>query len=148
MSRLLPEWVRPGAEALLVWGSRNEHVERVSVTRITPSGQVVVTGNSRGERRFMMRDFLADGTAQRYEGGPSAGFASIRYLYPLDNPRVPWLLAQEEYRVAWNRVRRGMDRLQKAEEREGLGDPLQYAAALVDALNAWRRAKENLAALS
>lgn len=143
MSENLPEWVEVGAEALLIWGHRDEHVERMSVARITPSRQVVLTGNSRGERRFMLRDFQADGTAHRYEGGTFA--VGSRDLYPMDHPKVPLLLAQQEYRQAWARVRRGMDRLEKAEGREG-GDALQYAAALVDALTTWRRAKENLSA--
>lgn len=141
MARILPEWVRPGAEALLVWGVRDEHIERMSVTKITPSGQVVLNGNSRGERRFMLRDFLDDGTAHRYEGGTFA--TGSRDLYPMDHPKVPRLLAQQEYRQAWGLVRRGMDRLEKAEGREG-GDALQYASALVDALTAWRSAKQRL----
>lgn len=146
MARVLPEWVRPGAEALLVWGHQDEHIERMSVTKITPSGQVVVTGNSRGERRFMLRDFLDDGTAHRYEGGTFA--TGSRDLYPLDHPKVPLLIAKQEYRQAWNRVRRAMDRLEKAETGREQGDSLQYAAALVDALTTWRRAKENLSAFS
>lgn len=146
MARVLPEWVRPGAEALLVWGHRDENIERMSVTKITPTGQVVVTGNSRGERRFMLRDFLDDGTAHRYEGGTFS--TGSRDLYPLDHPKVPLLLAKQEYRQAWHRVRRAMDRLEKAETGREQGDSLQYAAALVDALTTWRRAKENLSAFS
>jgi hypothetical protein len=142
----LPAWVEVGAEALLVWGHQDEHVERMSVTRVTPSGQVVVTGNSRGERRFMARDFQKDGTAHRYEGGTFA--VGSRDLYPLAHPRVPLLLAKQEYRQAWSRVRRAMDRLEKAETGREQGDSLQYAAALVDALTTWRRAKENLSAFS
>lgn len=143
MSESLPAWVEVGAECLLTWGHRGETVERVSVTKITPSGQVVLNGNSKGERRFMLRDFQADGTAYRYL---SQSWSSIN-LYPLDHPKAPLLLAQQEYRQAWSRVRRAMDRLQKAEGRED-GEPMQYASALTDALATWKRSKENLDALS
>lgn len=139
MSRILPEWVRPGAECLLVWGLRDEHVERMSVTRVTPSGQVVVTGNSRGEHRFMLRDFLDDGTAHRYEGGTFS--TASRDLYPLDHPKVPRLLAQQEEQQKWNRVRTAMDRLEK-------GRALSDAAVLAHAMTEWKRTKENLDALS
>jgi hypothetical protein len=145
MTEFLPAWVTVGAECLLVWGLRDENVERMSVTRITPSSQVVLNGNSRGERRFMLRDFQADGTAHRYEGGTFS--TGSRDLYPLDHPKVPLLLAKQEYRQTWNRVLRNMDRLRKAEERQE-GEPVQYAAALETALVAWRRAKENLDAFS
>lgn len=140
MSENLPAWVEVGAETLLVWGRREEHVERMSVTRVTPSGRVVVTGNSRGERRFMLRDFQADGMAHRYEGG-TLGYSQD--LYPMHHPKVPRLLAQQEYKQAWARVRRGMDRLEKTEGREG-GDALQYASELVEALTAWRSAKQRM----
>ena len=137
MTRLLPEWVRPGAEALLMWGNRYEHVERVSVTRITPSGQVVVSDGGRGERRFMLRDFLPNGTAHKYLSG---SYSSID-LYPIDHEKAPLLIAQKEESQAWNRVRRDIGVLEKAKT-------LNDAAALVQSLSNWRRAKENLAALS
>lgn len=135
----LPAWVEVGAEALLVWGYRDEHVERMTVTRITPTGQVVLNGNSRGERRFMARDFQKDGTAHRYEGGTFA--VGSRDLYPLNHPKVPLLLAQQEANRAWARVRRDMGALER-------GKTLNDAAALVQSLTTWRRAKENLSAFS
>lgn len=111
MARILPEWVRPGAEALLVWGVRDEHIERMSVTKITPSGQVVLNGNSRGERRFMLRDFLDDGTAHRYEGGTFA--TGSRDLYPMDHPKVPKLLAKGEETRTRRNVQSGISRWEK-----------------------------------
>lgn len=143
----LPAWVEAGAEALLTWGyHREEHIERMKVIRVTPTGQVVLSGDSRGERRFMLRDFQDDGTAHRYEGGTFA--VGSRDLYPMDHPKVPVLLAQQEYRLAWLKVERAMSRLRDAENGRTQGDSLQYAAALVERLTAWRRAKENLSALS
>lgn len=144
MTEKLPAWVVVGAEALLVWGYQDESIERVSVIRVTPSGQVVVAGNSEYERRFMLRDFSADGTAHRYSGG---SFGHSQRLIPLGDERAPRLLARGEGQAAWNRVRRSMDRFQAAEER-GTGDPMQCATVLADALTAWRRARENLNALS
>lgn len=142
----LPAWVEVGAEALLVWGNRNEHIERMSVTRVTPSGQVVVTGNSRGERRFMLRDFLKDGTAHKYVGGTfSTGSLD---LFPMSHPKVPLLLAQQEYAQAWAKVERSMSRLRDAETGRIQGDSEQYVDALVERLGVWRRAKANLSALS
>lgn len=146
MSESLPAWVEVGAEALLTWGHRDENIERMSVTKITPTGQVVVTGNSRGERRFMLRDFLADGTAHKYVGGTfSTGSLD---LYPLDHPKVPLLLAKQEYAQAWERVRRTMHRFEQAETGRIEGDSEQYVDALIERLTAWRRAKANLSALS
>lgn len=142
----LPAWVQVGAEAILAWGTRNEHVERMSVTRVTPSGQVVVTGNSRGERRFMLRDFQQDGTAHKYVGGTfSTGSLD---LFPMDHPKVPRMLAQQEYALAWAKVERSMSRLREAETGRVQGDSAQYADALIERLAAWRRAKENLSAFS
>src|SRR5690606_14444954 len=129
----LPAWVEEGAEALLVWGYRDEHVKRMTVTRITPTGQVVLNGGSPGECRFMLRDFQDDGTAHRYEGGTFASGA--RDLYPLNHPKVPLLLAQQEANQTWARVRRDIEVLEK-------GKTLNDAAALVQSLAAWRRAKE------
>lgn len=146
MSERLPEWVEVGAEAILTWGLRGEHVERMSVTRVTPSGQVVVTGSSRGERRFMLRDFQKDGTAHRYVGG--AFPASSLYLYPLSHPKVPLLIAKREYVQAWSRVERTMNRLREAETGRTEGDPEQYVDALIEQLATWRQAKVNLSDLS
>lgn len=147
MARVLPEWVRPGAEALLTWGLRDEHIERMSVTKITPTGQVVVTGNSRGERRFMLRDFLDDGTAHKYVNSGGFSMGSLD-LYPMDHPKVPLLLAQQEHAQTWSRVDRAMTRLREAETGRIKGDSQQYADALIERLAAWKRAKENLSAFS
>lgn len=118
----------------------------MSVTRVTPSGQVVVTGNSRGERRFLLRDFQKDGTAHKYVGGTfSTGSLD---LYPLNHPRVPLLLAKQEYAQAWSRVERTMNRLREAETGRIQGDSEQYVDALIERLSVWRRAKANLSALS
>lgn len=145
-AEMLPAWVEVGAEAILAWGTRNEHIERMSVTRVTPSGQVVVTGNSRGERRFMLRDFQQDGTAHKYVGGTfSTGSLD---LFPMDHPKVPRMLAQQEYALAWAKVERSMSRLRDAETGRIQGDSEQYAAALTERLERWRQAKANLSALS
>src|SRR3546814_14053320 len=80
----------------------------------------------------MARDCQKDGTAHRYEGGTFA--VGSRDLYPLSHPKVPLLLAKQEYRQVWARVRRAMDRLEKAETGREQGDSLQYAAALLAAL--------------
>lgn len=140
----LPAWVEVGADALLTFGYRDESVEKVTVTKITPSGQVVLNGQSKGERRFMLRDFQKDGTAHKYVGGTfSTGSLD---LYPLDHPRVPLLIAKQEYRQAWTRVQQTMNRLTDVERQQG--DSEQYVDALIERLGRWRRAKENLAAMS
>lgn len=140
----LPAWVEEGAEALLVWGYRDEHIKQMTVTRITPTGQVVLNGGSPGERRFMLRDFRDDGTAHRYEGGTFASGA--RDLYPMDHPKVPLLLAKRDHQRAWATVKARMDRLERAETGRSDGDALQRAVELTEALDAWRRAKEALQA--
>lgn len=134
----LPAWVEVGAHALVTWGLRDEYVTKVVVTKITPSGQVVLNGGQQNERRFMARDFKADGTAQRWGSGT---FASSYDLYSIDHEKAPRILAQQEQNQAWNRVRRDMDVLEKSKT-------LNDAAALVQSLTAWRRAVENLSALS
>lgn len=105
MTEFLPAWVVVGAEGLLTWGLRDEHVEKMTITKITPSGQVVLNGNSRGERRFMLRDFQSDGTAHRYEGGTFA--TGSRDLYPMDHPKVPEMLAQADERRTRRNVQSG-----------------------------------------
>lgn len=137
MSESLPAWVEVGARCLLVWGRSDENVDQMQVTKITPSGQVVVSDGGRGERRFMLRDFLPNGTAHKYLSG---SYSSID-LYSVDHEKAPLLLARQEERMMWGRVRRDMDRLSRSGE-------LSVAATLVQALSDWRRAKENLSALS
>lgn len=111
MTEFLPGWVVVGAKGLLVWGLRDEHIEEMTITKITPSGQVVLNGNSRGERRFMLRDFLDDGTAHRYEGGTFA--TGSRDLYPMDHPKVPKLLAKGEETRTRRNVQSGISRWEK-----------------------------------
>jgi hypothetical protein len=134
----LPAWVEVGAPALVTWGIRDEHVEKVVVTKITPTGQVVTNGGQRNERRFMARDFRPDGTAHKWSTGT---FGTAYDLFPVDHEKAPLILAQQEVNQTWGRVRRDIDVLEKAKT-------LNDAAALVQSLSNWRRAKENLDALS
>lgn len=137
MGESLPTWVEVGAEALLVWGRLDENIDKVVVTKITPSGQVVVSDGGRGERRFMLRDFQKDGTAHKYLAG---SYSSID-LYPRDHEKAPLMLARQEERRMWNRVRRDIGVLERSAT-------LNDAAALEQSLTSWRRAKENLSAFS
>lgn len=134
----LPAWVEVGAHALVTWGIRDEYVDKVVVTKITPSGQVVLNGGKQNERRFMLRDFKADGTAHRWGTGT---FGTAYDLYSIEHEKAPRILAQKERNQTWNRVRRDMDVLERSKT-------LNDAAALVQSLSAWRRAEENLSALS
>src|SRR3546814_13757429 len=93
----------------------------------------------------MLRDFQKDGTAHKYVGGTfSTGSLD---LYPLNHPKVPLLLAKQEYTQAWSRVERTMNRLREAETGRIQGDLEQYVDALIERLAAWRRAKANLSDL-
>lgn len=134
----LPAWVEVGAHALVTWGIRDEYVDKVVVTKITPSGQVVVNGGQRNERRFMRQNFQKDGTAHQWARGT---FGTAYDLYSVEHEKAPRILAQQEHNQAWNRVRRDMEALER-------GKTLNDAAALVQSLSTWRRAKENLSAMS
>jgi hypothetical protein len=133
----LPAWVEVGAPCLLVWGRTDENVDKMVVTKITPSGQVVVSDGGRGERRFMLRDFLPNGTAHKYLPG---SYSSID-LYSVDHEKAPRLIAQQEERRAWAAVRKGIDRVERSQD-------VDEARHLEAALAAWRGKKDNLSALS
>jgi hypothetical protein len=135
MTEFLPGWVVVGAECLLTWGLRDEHVEKVTITKITPSGQVVLNGQSKGERRFMRRDFQSDGTAHKYVGGTfSTGSLD---LYPMDHPKVPKLIAKGEEASIWSSVRLLMQRIER--------EPTPKKARMLrNALEAWERAVQRV----
>jgi hypothetical protein len=141
MAEFLPAWVVVGAECLLTWGIRDEHVEKMTVTKITPTSQVVLNGNSKGERRFMLRDFNADGHAHKWPSAGATFSTGSLDLYPMDHEKVPRILAQWERNRAWGRVRAAIDRLERTKT-------VADGAVLVDTLSVWRRAEDNLSALS
>src|SRR3546814_15904370 len=87
----------------------------MTVTKITPTGQVVLNGQSRGERRFMLRDFQKDGTGHRWiSDGRMTGYSLD--LYPMDHPKVPKMLARQQEARTRRNVQSGI----RSEER-GVG---------------------------
>src|SRR3546814_11486989 len=97
----------------------------MTVTKITPTGQVVLNGQSRGERRFMLRDFQKDGTGHRWISvGRMTGYSLD--LYPLDHPKVPKMRARQPEARTRSTVQSGIDTWSgdttgRAARREGVG---------------------------
>ncbi len=131
MDRSLPDWVKPGAEVVLLReGTQTNSIHRTTISRVLKTKVETTSGET-----FTTRDFPhgRGGVFRRREGGTWSVNSTL--MGPVDHPEMVGPVRSVTLVIAKSRVRSAHDKAMRDDSPENI-------AALATAVSAWVKIRE------